>query len=124
MKKAVVIPVAIALLTLLAYATTNAYRVPTLEVDLAKERPDVVATAEFTVEGMGCRGKSMAAAQLLSDVPGVVSLTTYVRTNTAVVEYDPRVTDTSTIASALGRPVVVEGQAYQVFRVTGTRERG
>jgi len=122
--KVIVIPVAIALLTLFAYATTDAYRVATLDVALTEERPQEVSTVEYTIEGLKCRGMSMAAARILSGVPGVVSITTYVRTHTAIVEYDPGMTDAAAIAEALNRPVVVEGESHQVFRVVETRERG
>ena len=117
MKNVLIIPVAIAVLILVAFATTNAYRVPTLEITFTDERPDAVERAELTVDGLTCRGKSMLCARQISQVPGLLSLTTYVRTNTAVVEYDPAVTDLETIKRALCAPVVSQGQTYEVFRI-------
>ena len=117
MKKALAIPAAIVVLILIAFATTNAYRVPTLEITFTEERPSTVERAELTVDGLTCRGKSMLCARQIADVPGLVSLTTYVRTNTAVIEYDPSVTDIETVKRALCEPIVSQGQAYQVFRI-------
>ena len=117
MKSVLVIPIAIAVLILVAFATTNAYRVPTLEITFQDERPASVETAQLEVDGLTCRGKSMLCARQIADVPGLVSLTTYVRTNTAVIEYDPAVTDVETIKRALCEPIVSRGQAYQVFRI-------
>lgn len=95
MNRALVIPVVIAALILLAFATTNAYRVPTLQISFVDERPSAVEVAEFSVDGLTCQGKSMLCARQIARVPGLVSLTTYVRTNTAVVEYDPTATCTA-----------------------------
>lgn len=117
MKKALVIPVAIAALILVAFATTNAYRVPTVQITFAEERPATVERAELTVDGLTCRGKSMLCARQISGVSGLVSLTTYVRTNTAVVEYDPAVTNLETIKEALCAPIVQGGQSFRVFSV-------
>lgn len=117
MKKLFAIPVAIALVILLAYATVNAYRVPTADVDFLEsgERPANVATVTYEVSGLKCRGTSNLFAQQISDVPGVISFTAYARTHTAVVEYDPTLTDPDTIRDAFEEKVEHEGQLYEVF---------
>jgi hypothetical protein len=121
MKRAIVIPIAIALLTLLAFATTNAYRVPTAELSFVKDRPATVLTVEYTVNGLKCRGTANMFARQIADVPGVVSLTAYARTHTALVEYDPTVTDPGEIREAAVEPIVHEGKTYDVFEVVGER---
>jgi copper chaperone CopZ len=124
-KKAVFIPVAIALVILLAYATTNAYRVPTVEIEFVKasERPAEVATVEFEVSGLKCRGTSNAFAEQIKDVPGVISFVSYARTHTAIVEYDPTVTDPGAIRDAFERPIFHEGRSYEVFKMMSRLDR-
>jgi copper chaperone CopZ len=121
MKRAIVIPIAIAALLVLAFATTNAYRVATVQISFAKERPATVRTIEFTVNGLKCRGTSNLFARQIAQVPGVVSLTTYARTHTALVEYDPTVTDAAVIRAAAVEPIVQDGNTYEVFEVVGER---
>jgi copper chaperone CopZ len=120
-KKALVIPIAIAVLTVLAFATTDAYRVPTIEHSFVEGRPPDVSTVEFTVDGLKCRGTSGMFARQIADVPGVVSITTYARTHTAVVEYDPTVTSPDEIRAAAVRPIVHQGQVYEVFEIVEER---
>lgn len=119
MKKAIIIPLAIALVILLAFATTNAYRVPTADISFVEgdERPTSVATVEFEVSGLKCRGTARTFAQQIQDVPGVVSFVAYARTHSAVVEYDRAVTDPDAIREAFERPIVHEGKAYEVFKM-------
>ncbi len=117
MKKTILIPVAIVVLILLAFATTNAYRVPSVELTFVETRPGSVETVALTVQGMTCRGKSMTCAGQIENLPGVVSLTTYVRTNTAIIEYDPKVTDVEEIKAAICEPIVYEGKTYHLFDI-------
>jgi copper chaperone CopZ len=119
MMKILVIPAAIVVLILVAFATTSAYRVPTVQISFVEERPSAVERVELTVDGLTCRGKSMLCARQIGDVPGLVSLTTYVRTHTAVIEYDPTVTDLETIKNVLCTPITHEGQSYRVFSIEG-----
>jgi copper chaperone CopZ len=121
MKRAVIIPIAIALLTLLAFATTNAYRVPTAELSFVEVRPSAVSTVEFVVNGLKCRGTANMLARQIADLPGVVSLTAYARTHTALIEYDPSVTSPDEIRAAAVEPIVHEGRVYEVFEVVGER---
>jgi copper chaperone CopZ len=113
MKKTIIIPIAIAVLILVALATANAYRVPTVELSFVEERPANVETVTLTVNGMKCRGMSMTCAAQIEDVPGIVSLTTYVRTHTAIIEYDPTLTDVETIKAEICADIVVEGKVYK-----------
>jgi copper chaperone CopZ len=123
-RKAALIPVAIALVIALAYATTNAYRVPTVDIAFVEggERPATVATVEFEVEGLKCRGTSRALAQQIQSVPGIVSLVTYARTHTALIEYDPTLTDPDAIREAFEKPILHEGHEYEVFKAVSQRE--
>ncbi|MCK4409656.1 MAG: heavy-metal-associated domain-containing protein, partial [Candidatus Eisenbacteria sp.] len=102
MKNAVIIPLAIALVILLAFATTNAYRVPTADVSFVEggDWPATVATVEYEVSGLKCRGTARAFTGQIRDVPGVVSLVAYARTHTAIVEYNPAVTNPDAIREA------------------------
>ena len=118
MKKALIIPAVILGLVIVAFATTNIYKVPTIDLKFVAERPDNVEVAQLTVQGVKCRGTSMMCAQQLEDVPGVVGMTTYTRTHTAIVEYDPTVTDVETIREAICRPIEQGGQLYEIFSIT------
>lgn len=118
MKKVWLIPAAIVALTLIAFATVDAYRVPTAEISFVEERPGEVEVATLTIEGVKCRGTSSLCAQQISDIPGVVSMTTYTRTRTVIIEYDPTRTDLDTIKSAICRPVEYDGRHYEVFRIS------
>jgi hypothetical protein len=122
MKRALIIPTAIVLLILLAFATTNAYRVATLKVSFVEERPEAARTVEYVVSGLKCRGTAMGLARVIAPVEGVVSLTSYARTHTAIVEYDPNLTDVDAIAAAMTAPIVHEGQTYEVFQVVSKRD--
>jgi len=121
MKKGIIIPVAVVLLILLAYATTNAYRVPTLQMQFVEERPATVEMIEYEVAGLTCRGKSMGFARMIGSTPGVISLTTYVRTTTAIVEYDPELITPDEIVRLFETPFVHEGEEYQLFEELGRR---
>jgi len=116
-KKVIIIPVLIVVLILVAFATTNAYRVPTLDIKFVEQRPGNVAVATLTVQGVKCRGTSTLCAQQIQDIPGVVGMTTYARTHTAIIEYDPSLTDVETIKSEICRPVVSDGKHYEVFKI-------
>lgn len=122
MKHAIVIPVAIGVLIAAAFATTNAYRVPTLEHTFPGGRPAVVKTVEFVVEGVRCRGTSNFFAQKIGKVPGVVAVTTYTRGNLAIVEYDPMLTGPAEIRAAYESPDAIDGMEYEVFRTRSVRE--
>ncbi len=117
MKKVIIIPALIVVLILVAFATTNAYRVPTVDLTFVEERPGNVAVATLTVQGVKCQGTSMLCAQQIQDIPGVVSLTTYARTHSAIIEYDPEVTDVETIKAAICEPVESQGKLYDVFKI-------
>ena len=119
MKKAVIIPLAIALVILLAFATMNAYRVPTADVSFIEgdERPATVVTVEFEVSGLKCRGTARTFARQIEDVPGVVSFVAYARTHSAIVEYDPALTDPDAIREAFEKPIAHEGKTYEVFKM-------
>lgn len=120
--RAVVIPVAIAALIALAFATSGAYRVPTLEHAFMDERPAVVKTVEFEVAGLKCRGTARFFAAKIADVPGVVAMTAYARTGTAIVEYDPALTSPEQIRARYELPDVIEGEEYEVFQTRAIRE--
>jgi hypothetical protein len=117
-KRIIIIPALIVVLILVAFATTNAYRVPTVDIAFVEQRPGSIAVATLTVRGVKCRGTSMLCARQIQDIPGVVSLTTYARTRTAIVEYDPTLTDVAAIKAAICEPVESGGQLYDVFSIT------
>lgn len=123
MKKVIIIPVAVLLLILLAYATTDAYRVPTLEMQFAENRPANIEIIEYQVAGLTCRGKSMGFARMIGSTPGIVSLTTYTRTNTAVVEYDPDEITPDEIQRLFESPFFHEGEEYQLFEELARQKR-
>lgn len=123
MKKAAIIPVAIIVVIVLAYATTDAYRVPTVELRFTEAPPAVTATVEYEVSGLKCRGTSRLFAQQIQGVPGVVSLTTFARTHSAIVEYDPTLTDPEAIRLAFERTIERGGETYKVFEMVREVER-
>ena len=106
---------------MLAFATTNAYRVPTAELSFVEERPDNVSTVEYEGSGLKCRGTANLFGRQIGDVPGVGSLTAYARTHTALVEYDPAITNPDEIREAAVEPIEHEGEIYEVFEVVGER---
>jgi len=108
MNKVIIIPVAVLLLILVAFATTDAYRVPTLEVTFVDERPPAVETIEYKVPGLTCRGQSMGFADMIGSIPGIVSLTTYTRRTMAIVEYDPQLITRDEVRALLESPFVHE----------------
>lgn len=121
MRKALAIPFLIVALTIVAFATTNTYRVPTVEIPFVEDRPGDVAVVEYVVDGLKCRGTSVAFGRMIGQVPGVVSLTTYARTRTAVVEYDPTSVTPDDIRAAFEAPVVNGGREFQFFRTISQR---
>ncbi|MBM3307267.1 MAG: 4Fe-4S binding protein [Candidatus Eisenbacteria bacterium] len=120
--RAIVIPLVIAALIALAFGTAGVYRVPTLERAFMDERPGVVKTVEFEVEGLKCGGVAKFLAAKIADVPGVVAITVYTRTNTAIVEFDPSLTGPEEIRRAYERPDTIEGHEYEVFKTRSVRE--
>jgi hypothetical protein len=114
MPKVVWIPVLIAVLILIAFATTDAYRVPTLEHTFS-EPSNEVATVRFVVDGVRCRGTAAGFANMIAEVPGVLGLTTYARTNEAIITYDPSLTSPDEIEAAFSKTVEQDGVLYQFF---------
>ncbi len=119
MRKVLFIPIAIVVVVLLAFATMNAYRVPTADVSFVErqDRPAVVATVEFEVSGLKCRGTARTFERQVQDLPGIVSFAAYTRTHTAIVEYDPALTDPDAIREAFEEPILHEGKFYKVFKM-------
>jgi len=120
--RALAMPVAVGALIVVAFATANAYRVPTLEQVFPGGRPAVVKAVEFTVDGVRCRGTSGFFAKKIGAVPGVVAVTTYARTNTAIVQYDPTLTNPDAIRLVYEAPDTIEGEEYEVFHTRAVRE--
>jgi len=77
---------------------------------------------EFTVDGVRCRGTSGFFAKKIGAVPGVVAVTTYARTNTAIVQYDPTLTNPDAIRLVYEAPDTIEGEEYEVFHTRAVRE--
>jgi len=125
MRKVLFIPAAIALIILLAFATTNAYRVPTADVSFVEksERPATVATVEFEVSGLKCRGTAGSFEEQIKGVPGVISFVAYARTHTALIEYDPAQTNPDAIRAAFEKPILYEGQTYEIFKMVSQTAR-
>ncbi len=123
MNRVIIIPVAVVLLILVAFATTDAYRVPTLEVQFVEQRPETVETIEYEVAGLTCRGKSMGFANMIGSTPGVISVTTYTRKNTAIIEYDPELITPDEIQRLFESPFVYEEQEYNLFEELGRKGR-
>jgi hypothetical protein len=123
MKKVAIIPIAILLLILLAFATTNAYRVPTADFSFVEERPARVETVVFEVAGLKCRGMATLFAEQIGALPGVLSFTAYSRTNSAVVEYDPTLTHPDAIREAFEAPIEHEGETYEAFKWVSQEHR-
>jgi len=119
MKKTAAIPLAIVLLILLAFATTNAYRVPTADISFVEEgdRPAIVSTVNFEVSGLKCRGTARTFERQIKDIPGVISFVAYSRTHTALVEYDATLTNPEAIRAAFEKPIEHEGKTYDVFKM-------
>jgi copper chaperone CopZ len=119
MKRALIIPLGVAMAILLAFATMNAYRVPTADISFVEEedRPAVVATVEFEVSGLKCRGTARTFTRQVQDLPGVLNFVAYTRTHTAIVEYDPALTNRDAIREAFERPILHEGKTYEIFRM-------
>ena len=125
MKKVVFIPAAILLVILIAFATTGAYRVPTFEASYVDDtdRPANVATVEYEVDGLKCRGMAGTFSEQIKDVPGVLSFVSYARTRSAIVEYDPALTNPDEIREAFEASIVIEGETYDdVFRMVSRKD--
>ena len=121
MRKALFIPIALVALAALALVTANAYRVPTIEHSFVDERPENVATVEYVVSGLRCRGTAVGLARQIAELPGMVSITAYARTRTAIIEYDPTEVSPDAIRETFERPMVHEGEEYQVFSTVSER---
>jgi len=124
MKKVVFIPGAIVLFILLAFATTGAYRVPTFEASYGEDaaRPANIATVEFEVDGLKCRGMAGSFSEQIKKVPGVVSFVAYARTHSAIVEYDPTQTNPEAIREAFEQPIEHEGETYELFKMVSRKD--
>ncbi len=121
MPKVVWIPVLIAALIIVAFATTNAYRVPTFEHRFAESSGET-ASVRFVVDGVRCRGTAAGFANMIGEVPGVLGLTTYARSNEAFVEYDPEETSPDEIEAAFSKTVERDGVLYQYFSAVEREE--
>jgi hypothetical protein len=122
MLKTLIIPIAIAGVIVLAFTTVDAYRVPTLQAQLVEQVPDEVRSVEYVVDGLRCRGTAVGFARMIAPVPGVVSVTVHARTNSAIVEYDPSLTDADAISQAFTAPIVRDGRSFSVFTLVSVRE--
>ncbi len=95
----------------------NAWELPSMQKQFS-ESSDRVKTVNMIVEGLQCRGTSNFFIKVVGEVPGIVSITTYVQEHRAVIEYDPSQIDPGGIVRSVEKPVrLSDGSLVTPFKV-------
>lgn len=78
---------------------------------------------EMVVDGLHCRGTANYLTDKIGDMPGLLSLTTFVQKHLAQIEYDPAVTSVEEIRREIERAVELDDgrivQPFEVLEVNG-----
>ncbi len=82
----------------------NAWELPSMQKEFA-ENVGEVRTLNMIVRGLNCSGTSNFLISIIGQVPGVVSVTTYVQEHRAIIEYRPSQVDPDDISRAIERPI-------------------
>jgi len=79
-------------------------------------------SVEMIVQGLRCRGTSNFFMQQMGEVPGIVSISTFVQEHRAEIKYDASQIDVKGIQSAIEAPVLLQdGRFVQPFEVLEVR---
>ncbi len=82
----------------------NAWELPSMKKEFA-ENVGEVRTLNMIVNGLKCRATSNFMIRRIGQIPGVVSVTTYVQEHRAIIEYKPSQIDPDDISRAIERPI-------------------
>jgi len=123
-----IVPVLVAAVLLASYGLAKTVRFPTqtTRIEIATAGPDTeIAIVEFQVHALKCWTMSNLFTEVMSRVDGVVEIQTFVRTNTAVITFDPASTSPEHLAHRINQPVrnPETGETLSVFSVEKTTVR-
>lgn len=95
----------------------NAWELPSMQKQIS-ESSDQVQTVNMIVDGLRCRGTSNFFIKVVGEVPGIVSVTTYVQEHRAAIEYDPSQIDPEGIVRSVEKPIrLSDGSLVAPFKV-------
>lgn len=95
----------------------NMWELPTQQHRF-NEGSSVTGRVEMIVDGLRCRGTSNFFVNQLSEVPGIVSVDTYVQEHRAVIVFNPENISVDGIRQKIEAPVRLQnGQVVKPFTV-------
>jgi len=123
-----IVPVVVAVVLLASYGLAKNVRfaTQTVRVETGTVSPGAgLETVEFQVRMLKCWTTSNLFTEMMAAVDGVVEIRTFVRTNTAVIIFDPRRTSARALAERIDQPVYnpETGERMSVFSVEKTTIR-
>lgn len=121
-----IVPVVVGVVLLASYGLAKSVRfaTQTVHVEAGTVSPGL-ETVEFQVRMLKCWTTSNLFTEMMAAVDGVVEIRTFVRTNTALITFDPRKTSAERLAQRINEPVYNRetGERMSVFSVEKTRIR-
>lgn len=100
----------------------NAWELPSMQRKFA-ETDGPTLTVNMIVKGLRCRGTSNFFMKIVGQVPGVISVSTYVQEHRATIKYDPSKVNLHEISQIVEQPVQLrDGRVIFPFEVLGVRE--
>lgn len=120
------VPVVVAAILLASYALAKTVRFPTQTVTATVDASGAPGeTVEFKVHMLKCWTMSNLFTRRMSEEEGVLQIQTFVRTNTAVITYDPTRTSPENLAARINEPIYnpETGRAARVFAVREMKVR-
>ena len=96
----------------------SAWELPSMQKQFGKSA-EREKSVEMIVNGLRCRGTSNFFMKVVGEIPGVVSVSTYVQEHRASIKYDPSQINPDEIAEIINEPVNMRnGRTAKPFQVT------
>jgi polyferredoxin len=98
------------ILIIMAIIIGKSFEIPTLNLYWGEEsqKADMAQYTKTGLKSVKCFGSSTAFANQVRRVPGVTGVTTYVKSNTVRILYNPALTDTVLIQKSIFNPVKIQ----------------
>jgi len=100
----------------------GAWELPSMQKEFS-ETSGRIQTVNMIVKGLRCRGTSNFFMKAVGEIPGVVSVSTFVQEHRAQIKYDPSQIDPEGLARMVEKPVKLpNGRMVAPFKVLEIKE--
>ncbi len=100
----------------------NSWELPSMQKQFG-ESSGGIESVDIFVDGLRCRGTSNVFMKIVGEVPGVISVSTFVQEHRAAIKYDPSQIDPEGIAEVIEKPIRLrDGRMMRPFQVSEIQE--